>query len=265
MAKLTLLDMVQDIANDLETDEINSISDTIESVQIAQIVKTSFFEMIASRNWPHLKRTFQLTSSSDPAYPTHMRLPEDVKELIMVSYDKKKSGESRDKYQEIYWVEPEEFLYKSNQRNIDNSNVDSITDFGGVPFNIYNDRAPTYFTSFDDEWIVADAYDSAVDSVLQTSKTQALGYISPTWSHTDTAIPDLPEEAFPALLEEAKSTAFVVLKQMPNEKAEQKAGRQHRRLARKAWRVDGGVRYPNYGRKRNRGSVTHNPLFDKDN
>lgn len=264
MSKLTLLDMVQDIANDLETDEINSISDTIESVQIAQIVKTSYFEMIASRNWPHLKRTFQLDSSSDADFPTHMKLPEDVKEVIKITYNKRKSTDTKDKYETLVWKEPEDFLDIVNNRSNSETNIDTVTDFGGITLNIFNDRAPKYFTSFDDEWVVMDGYDSAVDAILQTSKTQCLGYMSPTWTHVDTFVADLPEEAFPALLEEAKSTAFVALKQMPNEKAEQKAGRQHRNLARKAWRVNGGVRYPDYGRRRWYGSQRNNPLFDKN-
>jgi hypothetical protein len=71
----------------------------------------------------------------------------------------------------------------------------------------------------------------------------------PKWVHMDDAIPDLPEEAFAALEEEAKSTAFVAIKQMANQKAEQKAARQNRWLSRKAWRAHGGIQYENYGRK----------------
>ena len=69
------------------------------------------------------------------------------------------------------------------------------------------------------------------------------------WIHEDSAVPSLPSEAFSGFLEEAKSTAFFVLKQMANQKAEQKAGRQQRWLSRKAWRTAGGVRYEDYGRK----------------
>jgi hypothetical protein len=71
----------------------------------------------------------------------------------------------------------------------------------------------------------------------------------PTWSHVDNAVPNLPEEAFPALVEEAKSTAFLALKQTANQKAEQKASRQQRWLSRKAWSAHGGIRYDDYGRK----------------
>lgn len=264
MAKLSLLDIVQDIANDLETDEINSINDTVESLQISQIVKTTYFEMMANRNWPHLKRTFQLDATVTTT-PTHMKLPVDVKEVVVLSYNTKKVTDTKAKYQYITYLENEEFLRKMNNLNSDNSNIDIITDVDGIDLIIRNDKAPEWYTSFDDEHVVFDSYDNAVDTLLQTSKTQVIGYISPSWTNSDTFVPDLPEEAFPALIEEAKSTAFVVLKQAANEKAEQKAQRQHRWLSRKAWRVSGGVRYPNFGRRTTLGSRNNNPLLDKDN
>lgn len=265
MAKLSLLDIVQDIANDLETDEINSINDTIESVQIAQIVKTTYFEMIGNRNWKHLKTTFQFDASGDNTKPTHMSVPVLVKEIITFNYNKRKVADTKDKYLSVEWKEPEEFLRLTNQRNSSETNITTVTDFGGVSLYIRNDKQPEFYTSFDEENIVMDSHDNTVDTTLQTSKTQVLGYIEPVWTVSDTFVPDLPSEAFPALLEEAKSTAFFVLKQTTNSKAEQKAQRQQRWLSRKDWKVNGGVRYPNYGRKRNFSSTQPNPLFDKNN
>ena len=264
MAKLSLLDIVQDILNDLDSDEVNSINDTIESLQVAQIVKTTYFEMIANRNWPHLKRTVQLDSLADTTKPTHLKLPELTKELIMLSYNKRKEGQTKDFFEELKWLEPEDFLRKCNRRNVDNTNVDKITDFGGAPFYIRNDIQAEWFTSFDDEHVVLDAYNSAIETTVQSAQSQALIYFEPSWTHEDSFIPDLPSEAFPALLEEAKSTAFLVMKQQANDKAEQKSQRQQRWLSRKAWRVRGGVRYPNFGRTRFISSERRSPLIDKD-
>lgn len=248
MAKLTLIEIINDIANDIDTEPVNNLEDTVESVQIAQIVKTCYFELMASRNWPHLKRSIQLDSVSDVTKPTHLKLPELTKELISFSYNMKKEGSTRDRFCEVKYVEADQFLKMLNGRNTDNSNVTSVTDFGGITLHVYNDKQPQYFTSFDDEYIVLDAYNSDIEATLQNSNSQALVYFEPSWTHTDTSVPDLPSEAFPLLIEEAKSTAFVVLKQAPNFKSEQKAVRQNKWLSRKAYRVAGGVNYPNYGR-----------------
>jgi hypothetical protein len=88
-----------------------------------------------------------------------------------------------------------------------------------------------------------------VDDTIQNSKIQAMGYVIPGWIMEDDFIPDLPDEAFTALLEEAKSRAAFKLKQTADQKAEQEAGRQNRWLSRKAWRVAGGVKYKDYGRR----------------
>ena len=146
-------------------------------------------------------------------------------------------------------MHPDEFLRYISVRNQNNDNVSVITDFGGSKLLIINDQAPKYWTTFDDQYIVTDSYDKNVDDVLKKSKTQCLGYVNPTWTHDDEFIPDLPAEAFPALINEALSVASLRLKQVTDQKAEQDAQRQQRWLARKAWKLEGGIRYDNYGRK----------------
>lgn len=261
MSKSTLIEIVQEILNDMDSDEVNSIDDTFESQQVASIVASTYRAMVSNRNWPHLKRLVQITASGDSALPTHMIVQDNIKELVSINYNTVKVGETRRSYTAMKWAEPDDFLRMSNMRNNDSSNVDVIVDPTGVELLIYNDRAPTKFTSFDDTKIVFDSYDSVVDSTLQQSKVQAQAYIMPTFTLIDSHIPDLPEEAFTALIEEAKAKSFSKLKQMQDVKAEQEAGRQQRWLSRKDWRVKGGVRYPNYGRGRNK---TRDGTFDKN-
>lgn len=248
MAKMSLLEIVSDILNDLDSDEVNSLNDTIEAQQVAQIVKTCFFEMIANRNWPHLKKLVQLEAAGDITKPNYLKLPVGTKELSLFKYDSFRATLLKTNLLEIKYKEPDAFLRLISGRDSTLSQVQTVVDFSGSKLLIINNKPPEYWTSFDDEYLITDSYDIAVDSTLQKSKTQALAYIDPVWVHSDVAIPDLPSEAFPALLEEAKSTAFLALKQMANQKAEQKAGRQQRWLARKAWATHGGIQYENYGR-----------------
>lgn len=245
---MTLLEIVSDILNDLDSDFVNSIDDTVEAQQVAQIVKTCFYEIIGNRNWPHLRKLIQFDASGTTAKPNYLKIPAGTKEITMVSYDCRKEGETQNKDKEIKYKSPEDFLRMVSIRNLSDNTVE-ITDFNGVKLKIVNNKAPEFYTSFDDEYLVFDSYDVAVDETLKKSKSSGLAFITPTWTHSDSAIPNLPDEAFPALLEESKSTAFLVLKQTANQKAEQKASRQQRWLSRKAWRVEGGVTYKIYGRK----------------
>ncbi len=249
MFKMTLLDMVQDILSDMDADEVNSIDDTVEAQQVAQIIRTCYREMSANRNWPHTRKLIQLEASTDLSKPNYLKLPEEVKELIMFSYDKSKQDNPRIDIQEVIYKEPEVFLRYCLRRNSTDENTREITDFSGARYFIHTNKAPQYWTSFDDSYVVCDSFDEAVDDTLKQSKTQALVFGTSKWEQRNDYIPDLPAEAFPALLEEAKSTAFFTLKQMVNTKAEQKAGRQQRWLSRKAWRAAGGVQYADFGRK----------------
>lgn len=245
----TLLEITQEILNDLDSDIVNSIEDTIESQQVASIIRSCYNEMISNRNWPHLKKLVQLDALGDLSKPNYLIAPEALKELITFSYDKRTVENNKTTLKEVWYKEPEAFLRHVSSRNADNDNVIEVTDFSGSTLLITNNQPPSYWTSFDDTYIVTDSYDVNVDSTLQNDKTQCLAYIEPTWTHTDEAVPNLPAEAFAALIEEAKSTAFIALKQMVNTKAEQKSARQNRWLSRKAWRTHGGVQYADFGRK----------------
>ena len=115
---------------------------------------------------------------------------------------------------------------------------------------ILKDKATDFWTSFDDVHIVCDSYDNLEDTTLNKSKSACTAYIIPVFERSDESVPNLPAEAFPALVAEAKSTAFYAVKQMANEKEEKRSIMQQRWLSRKAWRAKGGVQYPDFGRKR---------------
>lgn len=251
MPKMTLLEITQDISSDTSGDYINSISDTDEAEQIAQIVKNTYWEIIESQHtkWEHLRETVTLNSSGDTAKPTHMKLNDDVYNLWFIRYNKRKSGDSRDKYSEVKYLPPEDFLDLLNNRDDSQSEYTQVTDYGGITLTIRNDRAPTYYTSFDNLYFVFDSYDSALESTLQSSKTQAYVTKIPTWTHTDEFIPDLPPQAFQLLLSEAKSVCWNALKQLPNAKEEQRAARQRRNLNLNSHQINTGERRRVYGRR----------------
>ena len=250
MPKLTVLEIVQDILNDMDSDEVNSLDDTIESQQIAAIVKTTYNEIIDGRDeWPHLNTLVQLEGLADSTKPNYLKMPDNLQTLKWVKYNKRKSTDTKDKYHEVMYLEPKDFMDYINQRDSSATNVTSITDFSSINLLIRNDHAPTYWTSFDDEYLVFDAYDSAIDSTLQTSKNQAEGPRDATFTISDTFVPDLPAKAFSYLLAEAKSVAFNSIKQVANPKEEQRSKRQSYRLSGEKWRHNGGVKYQSYGRK----------------
>lgn len=258
--KYNLLEIVSDILNDMDSDFIHDINDTDEGVQVAQIVKTTYQAMMSNRNWPHTARAINITPFTDNNFPTHVTVPDNVKELISVFYDIKKIGETRLNYRQIRYMEPDDFLRYTNTRNSDDINSRVIVDQSGVKIIILTNKAPEYYTSFDDSVMIFDSYDSVVDSTIQANKSQVRAYIIPAFEIENDFVPDLPDEAFSLLIEESKSKAMFKLKQMQDVKAEQEAGRQNRWLSRKDWRVhEKDIYQNNYGR--GRGGRKKDPTF----
>lgn len=60
MAKMSLLDMTQNILSALDSDPVSDISETVESQQVVEIIKESFYELMSSRQWPFLQTLTKL-------------------------------------------------------------------------------------------------------------------------------------------------------------------------------------------------------------
>jgi len=248
MPKLSLLDMTQDILSDMSSDEVNSINDTVESLQIAGIIKSTYFNIIDGRDWPHLYQMFVLTASGDITKPTHMSLSDSILDVEWLKYNVKTTTDSVDSFRDILYKTPKEFMSILDARGNGTPYIQVVEDATTIDLNIYNDRQPSYFTSFDNEKIILDAYNIALESTLQSSKTQGYGKVYPTWSMTDTFVPDLPTVSFSYLLNEAKSTCFQRLAQTPDQKSEQHSVSQRRRITKDAWRVADPIKYQAFGR-----------------
>jgi hypothetical protein len=263
--KSTLIEIVTDILSDMDGDYVSSINDTDEAMQVAQIVKSTYQAMMSNRNWPHTARVISLVPYSDSDLPTHMTIQSEIKELISIYYDKSRSVDERIDYRQVRYIDPDAFLRNSNARNSTDTNCLLVTDPSGVKLLIMSNKAPEYFTSFNDNDIVFDSYDIGVDTSLQASKMQARAYVIPPFELVDDHVPDLPDEAFAALIEEAKSKAQFKLHQTQDIKAEQEASRQQRWLSRKSWKAHEKDIYPyDYGRGRYSGRYRKDPTFRRD-
>lgn len=249
MAKQTLLDITQEILSDMNSDAINSISDTTEAGQVVQIIHRTFINLYNDRKWPHNFQLMKIDSLSDNSRPTHMKLPENVIEIDWVKYRISDLESDPLRYRTIEYLEPKAFVDYVMQRDSTKDYAETVIDIHGVPLIIYNNVQPCFYTSFDDEHIVLDSYDSAVDSTIQQSKIQVYGDVEPVFLFEDDFVPDVPAKAFPYFVSESKSTCFLKIKEVFSQKDEQTSVRQKSWLSRNKRRSNNGIRYPHFGRK----------------
>lgn len=231
--RLTLLELTQNILSAMDSDEVNSVSDTTESRQIAQILKTTYYNMIARAGLPEHKRMIQLDDSGDPSLPVIMYRPTNVSHIDWIKYNKQTDNPVTDPvYQYVTILPLQQFRDMTDQQDLTDTTVDSLA-LDGFTFLYRNDKMPDYCAVIDDDTFIFDSYDSDVDNTLHASKTICFGTVVPTFDENDDdMIPELDEQQFPLYLNEAKSLAFMELKQITHEKAEQESRRQWRTLQR---------------------------------
>lgn len=236
--KRTLLQMVQSILSDMDSQEVNTISDTVEAQQIASVIEDVYYTILNSREIPELKRLIKLTSLSQLARPTHFTYPSDVKVIEKLYYSLAEGN-----YKEIEYVDPLTFLNRQPSTGLSVLDVQA-----GTTLLIAQDKAPSFYTSFDDEYIVMDAYDASIESTLQESKTRAFGAVFPAFTISDSFVPALDDNLLAYLLAEAKSVCFSLFKNGADPKIEQSARRIKSFTTRDSYKTKQQNKRPHYGR-----------------
>ena len=237
MAKMTVLEMTQNILEAMTSDDVNSIADTVESQMVSNMVKEAYFFLLGTReDWPFLRTKTTFTALADATQPTSFTMPDGLNHIKWVKYNGA----------DVTFMEPYEF-----QTMLDGRTAQAgVVDANGIGLN----ADPTYWTTFDDVTVVMDSYDSTVDSTLQSSKTVVYGCVTPVWTQEDSFIPNLPEKFFPTLLAEAKAACFLNIKQQGNGREERRAAQGKaamQKFARKEVNGDKDTgRKVNYGRNR---------------
>jgi hypothetical protein len=162
--------------------------------------------MIGNIELPYQYNLIPLESSGDTAKPTHMKVPDNVDNFKWIQYNTGTALEPI--YEEVVYLTPEQFIMRISDYQ-DSNNPLIVQDYSGSYLTVYSDKHPQWYTLFDDVHVVFDSYDSSVDDTLQESKVRAFGQTIPTWSMTDSFVPDLPAKHFPQLLAEAAQAAMV--------------------------------------------------------
>jgi len=253
MAKMTLLDMTQSILSSLNSDEVNSISDTSESMQIARLIQNKYYDILVRSALPEQTVLLQLDASTDETKPVLMFVPAGVMRIDWIKYFNSSTSATHTEqdfehdlntdlihvdstgdpipvgYKYVTGLPVDQFLDMINRFNPNAAEVDAFTfTEGGLNFTFYykTNAQPQYYTIIENKYVVFDKFDNTVDTTLQASKTMVYGLKVTPFVLTDTFIPDLDEDKFPLLVNEAKALAFYEFKQMAHPKADQEIKRQ---------------------------------------
>lgn len=230
----TLLQTVQLILSALDSDEINSITDTTESYQIALMAQSIFYDICVELNLPSQHTILQLQPSINPNQPTVMTIPQtNIRKLEWLQYDNidPTQGDITSNWVPVTQLDFNSFIERQNgYRNDTTGNVLQYTFTGnnGSSFNTNcrKDNFPLYWCTYDDNTVLIDSFRSDIESTLQASKTMASGYQYQIFLLQDSFIPQLEPQQFSYFNNKLKARAFNELKQTVNQEATAEARRQ---------------------------------------
>lgn len=222
----TLGTLVSDILTELKADVVTDLDDTEESTIVTNIILNTFWDMVANRDIPDHVELTRLDALGDSTRPTTLRIPATIKKVDWFKYNKTLT--TTKEYRTVNWEDPLSFIERLNSRDSSASNVvTSLTVDNSVELLVYNDKHPSYWTSFDNKHIICDSYLASLDTTLQNSKTQILAIKVPSITRTWASSLDLEEVYIQFLYNEALSKASLRINETGDQKAEQWA-RRHR-------------------------------------
>lgn len=246
--------MVQRILESMDSDEVNSISDTTEALAVANIIKESYLNIISEHSPKQSEDLFHLDAGTDNTKPTLMRMPDNAVNIIRLRYNIADTVNDVN-LRTLDYLPVFDFMDMQNNLDITQSWVGSQLiqlKTQSFLFKYRNDSMPQYYTSPDDMTVLFDSYQMSVENTNTSVRTYAYGLLVPVWRMEDTFVPELDARQFQLLINSAKAQAFVEMKQTTNDKAE----RRERRANALAYKTDDSTdprpaikKFPGYGRK----------------
>jgi len=252
--KYNLLQMTQDILTTMGSDPADTISSTSESLQVATTIKLAYNNLMIEREWDHLHRMITLQSVNDSVnHPTVLSIVDTCRNLDWIKHNNRNTLEQKADFTDIKYLTPDEFITFTNGR--DEFGVDGIyrvvdDTINGLKWKVRTDVPPQYWTSFDDKYVVFDAWNSSLSASILSADTLCKGNIDEPFAMTDDFVPNMPQQFFPVLLETARVRCFSIIKGETHALAEREVKRQRVMLQHKARRADDlykrGMKYSPY-------------------
>lgn len=211
MAIKDVLGFVQDCLSILDSDEVDSISDTTESLQVATLLSDIYYEFINRQDWQWLKRAVTLDGGGDISQPTKLSLPSGIKRITTIWYNVS-DDDDKVENRKLQFRCVEDFL-DAGSAGISGDKL--IRQGNEASFYVKTDRPPTFYTVFDDKTIFCDSYQSTVESTLVNAKVSAVGFVIPPFEVRDGFVPDLPEHMVSLLQHSLNSAASIHFNKAP--------------------------------------------------
>ncbi len=223
MTKRTILQLVQDLGAGINSDEIDSLDETIEATDIATILKQTLKEVLDRKTWEFMKdKVRQLDVRADGSTELNtLLIPDDVTLIKCLRYK-----DDNGKFYEVQYVQACDFIAKVQSRTV-GDDVLAIVNSDGVELNTLTNIVPQYWTSFDEVSITFDAYNANTGTGNLIEDSVIIADVMPVTDFTDPeAVLNIPERMETLVFNEALVTCNYRIRQIRDPRADRIARRQ---------------------------------------
>ena len=224
MAKRTILKLVQDLGEGINTDEIDSLTETEEVIRIVNILEQTLKEVLDRKTWEFMKDKVRQLDARLPGSNqlNTLLIPVDVVHINCLRYK-----DDNGKFYDVQYLQACDFIAKLQSRTAPQTDVDVIVNSDGVALNTKNDIVPRYWTSFDEETITFDAYNLASGNGNLIADSVIIADVMPVTDFTDPlAVLNIPERMETLVFNEALVTCNYRIRQIRDPRADRIARRQ---------------------------------------
>ena len=246
MAKRTILTLVQEIGEGIDTDEIDSLNETEEVVRIVNILEQTLKEVLDRKTWEFMKGKVRQLDDRLPGSSqlNTLLIPADVTRITCLKYK-----DDNDKFYEVQYMQACDFVAMLQARTETEADITAIINADGVALNTRTTVPPQNWTSFDEETITFDSYNAASGSGNLIADSVIIADVMPVTDFTDpTAVLNIPERMETLVFNEALVTCNYRLRQTADPRADRVARRQGISLRENEHKTKKDKKVKRYGR-----------------
>lgn len=209
----TVIETVRLILSSMTGDEVDNFDDTAESVQVTDILETTFYDVLTEL---HIQTNESLITSTTNGNNS-VTLPATAIVVDNIRYDI--SDDATPQYELLTPITWESFLHQQSLlKGLNETEVNTITVSGGTLDVICRtDVRPHYYTVHGHNTVIFDSYDIDIDaSGIDTSKLLVYGETLPTFTRSNSFVIPVPTGSWSYYFNKAKARAFVEIEQQDN-------------------------------------------------
>jgi len=258
MKNATLLELVNNVLLGMNSNEVNTITQSIEAQQVALIARDVYEYLEELQRWDHKLSKASLQLATPTAEVNAIGIPDGIQKIEEIRYEvpRDPSNPTGDSVLKLLgYVSPDDFVEQTKEE-LDNTVVVKMRSNGTWPqfdldYYIRNDKEPDCWTSINYTTVLFDSYNSDREITLDPLKMQILGYVKYEFDETDDDLDiQIPSHDWSLYKNLVVSKSWLEIKQTQNPASDRMAQRlltrSHNTSKRRVTNPLSGV---NYGRR----------------